>query len=176
MNRVKIEMNASVPKFQVSAAGFDVETATPEQMLFDMGIPTRGYLGTFLRGAVSHTPNVVASEVTWTINFGKTFATPPPVFLQMVKDGKAFNTFRFFGFGSFSNAGPASQAIRTTYLGYTVSTTQLIIRRGINLLIGVYGVGSIGNGVAAAAVNESVFANPNNGTMLETINYAVFHS
>lgn len=89
-NRLRIQNIAGVPKFKMSAPGFDVDSATEAQTLFD--ISAANYGGVYMSGivpqssfAASTTANFygLSNYLRFEVAFGKTFTALPKILLSM---------------------------------------------------------------------------------------------
>lgn len=84
--RLKIDVAGTSPIFKLSKPGYDVETATDEEVLFDIAGGTYG--GIFMQGIVPISSFTSSTEgnfygystyLVYEVNFGKTFSKLPKV-------------------------------------------------------------------------------------------------
>ena len=104
-NRVLLSQSASLPIFKVSKSGYDVLTESNYQNLqFDIS-SNDNFSGKFIGGTILHSA-FSSSSVTWTIpntsttfnltkftytvNFGKSYSSPPMVILRGLDSGSSF--------------------------------------------------------------------------------------
>lgn len=89
-NRLRIQNIAGVPKFKMSAPGYDVDSATELQTLFD--ISAANYGGIYMSGIVpeasftaSTTANFygLSNYLRFEVALGKTFTALPKILLSM---------------------------------------------------------------------------------------------
>jgi len=137
VNRIRL----SNTQFKVSRPGFNVDTATPEQIAFD-GFSGDPYAGVYLSGETNTEdgswttvqtgsfffPSAISFRKIKTINLGKTFSQPPQVLWTLREIGNQ----TLGGYAKYSHVANTGQAGNNIIAGTTVwascTTTQLILR------------------------------------------------
>lgn len=117
--------------FKISNPGYDVTTATASQLMFDAF--NNRYQGIYMTGTIlAGAFTTSGSTSTYTLNFGRTYAQPPHCFIgiQDLFVGGLAVGFAAANWASSQTAdiwGNVSQSTGSLYMGYTATTTSLIL-------------------------------------------------